>query len=78
MSDHVLRNDDSEILISSFKFTVNSGRTPSRVVPAHGADQVANFFWNTWTSRLAMPDFPGPIPLEALPMPSDDGSGFDD
>ncbi len=52
MSDHIfcdrrLGNIDTEFQ----KFTVNSGRTPYRVVTTHDADQVASFLWNAWTSR---------------------------
>ena len=60
------------------KFTVNSGRTPSRVVSAHGADQISSFLGNTWTSSLSASDLPVPVPAEALTMPCDDGIGFDD
>ena len=44
MADHVFCDRRFGSMDSEFqKFTVNSGRTPSRVVPAHGADQAAGF-----------------------------------
>ena len=44
MPYHVFCNRRFGNMDSEFqKFTVNSGRTPDGVVPAHGADQAASF-----------------------------------
>src|SRR5262245_9633136 len=51
---------------------------PERIVPAHGANQLANFPGRGRTARLDAANLPGPEQAKALPMPSDDRRGFHD
>jgi hypothetical protein len=51
------------------EFTVNARRTPQRVFPAHGADQLANVFRNTRTTALAVTAFPPPEKPKAHAVP---------
>jgi hypothetical protein len=51
---------------------------PERIVPAHRANQLANFLRHGRTARFAASNFPGPEQAKALPMPSDDRGGFHD
>src|ERR1700758_499596 len=57
---------------------VNAGCTPTRILPAHPADQISNLARNDGSSRLAMPDLPGPEKAEASTMPGQDGLGLND
>jgi hypothetical protein len=51
---------------------------PTGIVTAHGPDKITSFLRNSWAARATVTNLPGPIPAEALAMPSDDGFRFDD
>src|ERR1700758_2145203 len=57
---------------------VNAGCTPTGILPAHPADQISNLARNDGSSRLAMPDLPGPEKAEASTMPGKDRLGLND
>ena len=57
---------------------VDAGCTPNRILPAHPADQISDLARNDGSSRLAMPDLPGPEKAEASTMPDKDRLGLND
>jgi hypothetical protein len=57
---------------------VNFGRSPERILAAHTSDEIASFRRNQRTSGTSTATFPGPIPLESLAVPGDDGFWLDD
>src|SRR5215471_19695835 len=78
MADHVFGDGRLGNLNAQFQeFSVNSRRSPGCVITTHGSNQIASFFRNTGTSRSAVANFPGPVPLKSLTMPADDGFRFD-
>ncbi len=60
------------------QFAVNAGRTPEWILTAHGADQVADLLRQGGPSRFSPPNPPGPKETKALPVPADDGGGFNE
>jgi hypothetical protein len=60
------------------QLTVNAGCTPTRILAAHPADQVAHLAGNYRSSRLAAPYLPGPEHAKAGTMPGHDRFWFDD
>src|SRR5215831_14955626 len=60
------------------ELAVDARCAPNRILTAHGPDKITRFLRNSRTARLTMTNLPGPIPAEALTMPSDDGFRFDD
>src|SRR5262249_8805621 len=79
MTDHVLRDGSLGDLNAQFQeFAMNSRRTPERIFPAHGPDQITSLLRNTRTSRSTVTNLPGPEPMKSLTMPADDGFRFDD
>src|SRR5262244_3759703 len=60
------------------QLTVNAGCTPTRILPTHPADQVANLAGNNRSSRLAAPYLPAPEQAKAGTMPGNDSFWFDD
>src|SRR4051812_15702352 len=79
MPDHVPRYRGFRDLDAQFQqLAVNAGCTPTRVVLAHHPNQISNLlrlFGPTW---LATANLPRPKQTEALPVPSNNGLGFDD
>lgn len=79
MSDHVLGDEGLGNMNAELQeFTVNSRRTPKRIVPADRADQFSCRLRNAWSSEVSMANLPGPVPAKTAAMPGDDGLGFDD
>ena len=65
----------SEILIPSLsKLAVNARRTPQRIRPSHGLNQIADRLANRWPSHLPtrLAGQLCPIPTETLPLPAND------
>ena len=60
------------------QLAVNPWSAPEWVLAAQGPNQRAHFFRHAWSPRLTVPDLPGPEQTKALPVPADDGRGFDD
>ena len=60
------------------QITVNAGCTPTRILPAHPADQVADPAGNDRSSGSAAPYPPGPEQARAATMPGHDRFWFDD
>lgn len=78
-ADHVfadpgLADVDAELA----QLPVNAGCTPTRILPAHPADQIANLAGNDRSSGLAAPDLPSPEKAEACTMPGKDRLGLND
>lgn len=73
LSDGSLGDFDSELE----QFAVNPWRTPQRIVPVHGSDEISGFFRDCRPTGLSVPDFPSPVPTEALAMPAHDGARLD-
>jgi hypothetical protein len=68
-----------EIKAKHLQFTMYSRRTPSLVLGNHEEDQLAQFPADTFSSHTEpMSRNPGPIQLEACPMPAKDGFGLDE
>ena len=57
---------------------VDAGCTPTRILPAHPADQITNLARNDGSSRSATLDFPSPEKAEASTMPGKDRLGLND
>src|SRR5260370_42541471 len=55
------------------QFAGDAGRAPKRILAAHLANQLADFFRHRWAPWLAMTDFPRPEQPEALAVPANDG-----
>src|SRR6516164_1401452 len=60
------------------KLAVNPWSAPEWVFTTHGANQLAHLFRYGRPPRLTVSDLPGPEQAKALPVPADDGRGFDD
>ena len=60
------------------QLTVNAGCTPTRILTAHPADQIANLARYDGSSRSATLDLPSPEKAEASTMPGKDGLGLND
>jgi len=59
------------------QFTVDAGCTPTRILPAHLADQISDLAGNDRSSGLAAPHLPGPEQAKAGTMPGHDRFGLD-
>ena len=57
---------------------MNAGCTPTRILPAHPADQIANLAGNDRSSRSATLNLPSPEKAEAGTMPGKDRLGLND
>jgi hypothetical protein len=57
---------------------VNARCTPSRIFPAHPADEISNLAGKDRASRLSVPHLPRPKPAKPLAMPGHDGFWFHD
>ena len=57
---------------------MNPRSAPEWVLTTHGANQLAYFLGHARSPRPAASDLPGPEQTKALPVPADDGRGFDD
>ena len=55
------------------QFTMDTRRTPERILAAHLANQLPNLFGHWWTPGLATTNFPGPEQPKAVAMPANDG-----
>src|SRR6516225_8575965 len=60
------------------QLAVNPRSAPEWVLTTHGANQPAYFLGHARSPRPAASDLPGPEQTKALPVPADDGRGFDD
>ena len=60
------------------QLAVNPRSAPEWVLTTHGANQLAYFLGHARSPRPAASDFPGPEQTKALPVPADDGRGFED
>jgi hypothetical protein len=60
------------------QFAVDERCAPTRVLPAHPADQIPELARNERSPRLAAPHLPGPEQTKAGAMPSNDGFWVDD
>ena len=60
------------------QLTVNAGCTPTRILTAHPADQIANLVRNDGASRSATLDLPSPEKAEARTMPGKDRLALND
>jgi hypothetical protein len=58
--------------------TVDVGRTPTGILPAHLADQISDLTANDRSTVLAAAHLPGPEQPKARRMPSHDRFGLDD
>ena len=56
---------------------MNPGSTPSRIGPRHPANQIADLGCDCWPTTFVSA-LQGPVVLEALPVPTDHGRGFDE
>ena len=59
------------------ELAVNPGGTPQRIGQRHPANQIADLEEDGWSTTLVSA-LPGPVKLEALPVPADHGRGLDD
>jgi len=59
------------------QFAVNARRAPERILTAQHPNQSADLLRHGGPSRLSRSNFPGPKEAKALPVPADDGGGFD-
>ncbi len=73
-ADAALADVDTEFA----QLAVDAGCPPTRILPAHPADQVSNLAGNDRSSRLAAAHLPGPEPAKARTMPGHDRFGLDD
>ena len=79
MTGHVLADTGlADVDAQLEQLTVNAGCTPTRILAAHPADQVAHLAGNYRSSRLAALYLPGPEPAKASTMPGHDRFWFDD
>src|SRR6516225_9351754 len=69
-----LPNVDAELE----QFTVDAGCTPSGVLAAHPADQIADFTGKRGSSRPAPPNLPRPEQTKAPAVPGNDRLGLND
>src|SRR5215472_15277874 len=60
------------------QLAVDAGCTPTGILPAYLADQMANVAANDRSSGLAAPHLPGPEQAKAGTMPGNDGLGLND
>src|SRR5215471_12544677 len=60
------------------QLAVNPRSAPEWVFTTHGANQLAYFLGHARSPRPAASDLPGPELAKTLPVPADDGRGFDD
>src|SRR5215469_6940603 len=60
------------------QFTVDTRRTPERILAAHSANQLPNLFGHRRTPGLAPPNFPGPEQPKSLAMPANNSFRLDD
>src|SRR5215470_1806620 len=60
------------------QFSVNTRCAPSRILPTHPTDQVADFVSDGRTTRLSVPDLPRPEEAKSSAVPGDDGLRFHD
>src|SRR5215468_5257711 len=60
------------------QLAVNPRSAPEWVLTTQGANQLAYFLGHARSPRPAASDLPGPEQTKALPVPADDGRGFDD
>src|SRR5215813_941095 len=60
------------------QLTVNPGCAPTRILPAHLADQISNLARNDGSSRSAASHLPSPEQAKAAAMPGNDGFWLDD
>jgi hypothetical protein len=72
-ADPGLADADAELA----QLPVNAGCSPTRILPAHPADQIANLAGNDRSSGLAAPDLPSPEKAEACTMPGKDRLGVE-
>ena len=69
-----LRDLDAQLL----EFPVHPRRTPEGVGVSHRADERSDLRGDGRAAGTSSPALPGPIQLEARPLPADDGGGLDD
>ncbi len=74
IADAALADIDAEFE----QLPVDAGCTPTRILPAHPADQIANLARNDGSSRSAAPHLPSPEQAKAGAMPGNDRFGLDD
>src|SRR5215468_7930050 len=55
------------------QFTMDTRRTPERILAAHPANQLPNLFGDQRSPGLSAPNFPGPEQPKSLAMPANDG-----
>jgi len=79
------RGQDGSLRLSCMTLTFTTPRrfiptlsAPEWVFTTHGANQLAHLFRYGRPPRLTVSHFPGPEQAEALPVPADNGRGFDD
>src|SRR5215831_2280267 len=60
------------------QLALNPGSAPEWIFAAHGANQLAHLFGHGRPPLLTVSHLPGPEQTKALPVPADDGRGFDD
>jgi hypothetical protein len=60
------------------QLAVDAGCTPTGILPAHPADQIADFARQGRPSWLPTPHLPGPVQTKSLAMPGQDRLGLDD
>ena len=60
------------------QFAVDAGCTPTKILPAHLADQILELARNDGSSELPAPHLPGPEQSKACTMPGYDRFGLDD
>src|SRR3954463_8860052 len=79
MSHHVFRHGRFRDLDTQLQyFTMNTRRTPARIVAAQHSDQISNFLRHLGAPRLAAVDSPPPKEAKSFSMPRNDGLDFDD
>ena len=78
VADHVLGDRRLGQIDAEFQeLAVNPGSAPQRVGPRHPANQISDLGVDRWPATFVSA-LPGPVVLEALPVPPDHGRGLDD
>src|SRR5215471_19061321 len=79
------RGQDGSLRLSCMTLTFTTPRrfiptlsAPEWVLTTQGANQLAYFLGHARSPRPAASDLPGPEQTKALPVPADDGRGFED
>src|SRR5271167_3132255 len=76
---HVFANTALSDVDAEFEqFTVDAGRTPTGIFPAHLAYQISHFAGNERPSRLSAAHLPSPEQAKAGTMPGNDRLGLND